>query len=710
MANTNHSDPSDRRPRSMDLPAELLVFICHHLSLKDIKNWSYTRKHFYYHLLPILHLKDSEQEHKAAVWACRHRLFNVLDRALVAGSDVNHKYHLTRVPMVTPEKHYTWPLQQLPTLLHIATYYDLIDVMRFLLSRGANAKATKRPNFDGCTIFAEPMWLVRSPEAVNTLMSSMEEKRRLLQYSIINMVREWASLSTIETALDYACDFDSHGAHERAYDILVLACRNHRIDVFDLVAKWLHFDNESELGTFHDDTIGSALLPSALPMNENTIHQIIDRVFRLLNREPSTYLNKSRRCSGFTGISVWMGSLLVSSIEPWVPVSVTRRLLDVGMDPHARRLWPSCYRGHHERWTPRPSFTTPDMPKPRYIMGSTWQLSGTPLSYCLALRTMTVTARHQEVNREKAQILLEYGAGFEREGYPASFMLSTVTWPYSTRKIVDRISSLCGDYIFGQRNKYGETHLSSLLSWLSHSRQDDIWALHIARLLHRLLDIDQYKAHLTIIIGRHTLSAEIHQNLSIQPECQKGVIAIMDVLLKHGSCVNTKDTDGMSLLHWAAKLGSMERVSFLIDRGANIRDIDNHGFSPLHLASQFDIGDLNPSQSQGRVDIVRKLTDEGQTPLFIACQALSYSLVTELLCLGANILEDNYGRSPQDVVRHTDSQHITGHLFGGIYGGGDYIYDPQELVLKILNNPRARQEYRLPGYIGPDAINFLREP
>ncbi|OTA63155.1 ankyrin, partial [Hypoxylon sp. EC38] len=102
------------------------------------------------------------------------------------------------------------------------------------------------------------------------------------------------------------------------------------------------------------------------------------------------------------------------------------------------------------------------------------------------------------------------------------------------------------------------------------------------------------------------------------------------ILFRHGSSVNTKDADGRSLLHWAAKLCAIDRIQFLLERDAKIDDVDNRGFTALHFACQMNVEDVDvdPEQDHRRADIVRYLflkgadlnakNNEGITPLFLA--------------------------------------------------------------------------------------------
>ncbi|KAI1409076.1 ankyrin [Hypoxylon sp. FL1857] len=719
---SNHSEPITPEPRSFALPFELLDAICNQLSCQDIKNWSFVCRHFYFKLLPVLHHRDSkqDQQHRAAPWACRYGQLNVLASALNAGTDVNHKF-----PRLVRDGHHGTvyirdvrrPPESFPTLLHIATYYDQIDAIKFLISHGADTKA------DGS--WFEPLgcpksiFFARSPEAVDLLIPSVSSEDSTFFISF--MIEEWASSSTIETALAHIGSIDPQDAGI----LLETACKYHRIDIFDLLVRHLRIGRDPDQELYPYFMINVALMPLALPMSES-ISQIIDRVSALpIKKSLSVYIDQPMiNFRNLLSYNLYSRiSLLQLSMEPWVPVSATARLLQLGADPHVRRSWPSSdlffplyYR---RRW---PTVAPP-------ILGTRWQKSGTALGYALALTLMDNTSHYQRDNRQKAHLLLEHGAGFETTGYPVSFILTTVTWPFTTRTKMDRIQSLCGDIMLQQRNKYGETHLSSLLSWLSHGQSEkgkygtkrpiEVFASDIACLVHVLLQTDKANTYLTTaatggpskgllpieIICRYPVPKIYKNRRKYQHSYHQRVLEIIDVLLRHGSCVDTKDADGQSLLHWAAKAGDVDQVRFLLERGAEVGNIDNFGFTALHFACQMNVEDIDPEQGQRRVSIIRHLlrngadlnatTNEGITPLFLACQTLSTEIVTELLSLGAVTLESNDGMSPRDAVNLAESQYIDYHLgeLGAMshilfeLGDTDYVYDPRESVLSILDSP-----------------------
>ncbi|CAH3194929.1 unnamed protein product [Porites evermanni] len=75
----------------------------------------------------------------------------------------------------------------------------------------------------------------------------------------------------------------------------------------------------------------------------------------------------------------------------------------------------------------------------------------------------------------------------------------------------------------------------------------------------------------------------------------------VDVLLRNGANVESGSAFGQKPLHYAVSRASPELVMTLITKGkANLNGLDNHRFSPLHLATQ-----------RGRLDIIKILIEHG---------------------------------------------------------------------------------------------------
>jgi ankyrin repeat protein len=128
-------------------------------------------------------------------------------------------------------------------------------------------------------------------------------------------------------------------------------------------------------------------------------------------------------------------------------------------------------------------------------------------------------------------------------------------------------------------------------------------------------------------------------------ENQSGII---DALIASGADINSKNADGYTLLHEAAKNREHpELTTFLISKGASVDAQSNDKSTPLHIAA------LNCNRGACEVLIskgarVNTRTDKGQTPLHLACQLFANPDTLELLLSkGADVnARDNDGQTP----------------------------------------------------------------
>lgn len=70
--------------------------------------------------------------------------------------------------------------------------------------------------------------------------------------------------------------------------------------------------------------------------------------------------------------------------------------------------------------------------------------------------------------------------------------------------------------------------------------------------------------------------------------CVVGRLDIISFLINKGANIKAKDKNGLTPLHYVARFGkspkSLKLMSLLIDKGASINEPCNDGFTPLHLA------------------------------------------------------------------------------------------------------------------------------
>jgi len=66
--------------------------------------------------------------------------------------------------------------------------------------------------------------------------------------------------------------------------------------------------------------------------------------------------------------------------------------------------------------------------------------------------------------------------------------------------------------------------------------------------------------------------------------CDKGYLDIATLLIEKGCNINEKDNDGYTPLHIACNKGNLDMVKLLIEKGCNINEKNNNGNTPLHTA------------------------------------------------------------------------------------------------------------------------------
>ncbi|KAI0909632.1 ankyrin repeat-containing domain protein [Ustulina deusta] len=116
--------------------------------------------------------------------------------------------------------------------------------------------------------------------------------------------------------------------------------------------------------------------------------------------------------------------------------------------------------------------------------------------------------------------------------------------------------------------------------------------------------------------------------------------------------VNQKNDlfNGITALHWAAQLDSVDAAALLISNGANLELMDFDGFTPLHHAA-----------GGGSIDVLKLLIKQGActkplalpgnpTALMLACSEDHVEVAKHLLRLERNIMENSLGGNIVDMA------------------------------------------------------------
>ncbi len=160
-------------------------------------------------------------------------------------------------------------------------------------------------------------------------------------------------------------------------------------------------------------------------------------------------------------------------------------------------------------------------------------------------------------------------------------------------------------------------------------------------------------------------------------------------LLKRKANPNYIQSDGYTLLHWAAQEGFVKVAKLLVQYGADVNASDDNQMTPLYNSAGRDFkmvktlielgADVNKHQPNGvalhnavsweSTEIVEFLLahgakpniadDEGQTPLFFAASAENLEIAKLLIAHGANkTVKDNNGKTPLDTIADKKAEAI----------------------------------------------------
>jgi ankyrin repeat protein len=162
---------------------------------------------------------------------------------------------------------------------------------------------------------------------------------------------------------------------------------------------------------------------------------------------------------------------------------------------------------------------------------------------------------------------------------------------------------------------------------------------------------------------------------------------LVRTLLKNGTSVNERDTDGRTALIIASGLGDTDMVQLLLENGADPNMIDNNGgTSPLHECVQ-----------NGNIDVARLLLDHGaridmqsasigHTALMDAVWNKRLNMVRYLLSRGANLnIKSPRGYTAMDIAKKDNIKEIIAAL-NEEEAKRDAIIKQQKLMAAVQKN------------------------
>ncbi|GLD95543.1 hypothetical protein PINS_up004220 [Pythium insidiosum] len=127
-------------------------------------------------------------------------------------------------------------------------------------------------------------------------------------------------------------------------------------------------------------------------------------------------------------------------------------------------------------------------------------------------------------------------------------------------------------------------------------------------------------------------------------------VASAVVLIDHGATLSSKNSSGMTALHYAASTGNAGIVSLLISRGADVNETDSRGATALHWAV-FEGFQYTAMLLVGHGADQSICDSERQTALMIASALGDAFLAKQLVIEGAPLgVQDKHGRTAVDIA------------------------------------------------------------
>jgi len=158
------------------------------------------------------------------------------------------------------------------------------------------------------------------------------------------------------------------------------------------------------------------------------------------------------------------------------------------------------------------------------------------------------------------------------------------------------------------------------------------------------------------------------------------------------SDVNKKDDSGATPLHWASGEGNIDCVELFLDKKANVNAVDFGGETPLHWAA------LNGHKTVIEMLLdkgaaINKQSDNGYTPLHNATINSHASCISSLLNRGADpSIKDKQGKTPKDIAVERKYTQLIDYFNAGKRETLDVINSLESEVLKLRDELKNLKE------------------
>jgi len=159
--------------------------------------------------------------------------------------------------------------------------------------------------------------------------------------------------------------------------------------------------------------------------------------------------------------------------------------------------------------------------------------------------------------------------------------------------------------------------------------------------------------------------------------------ALVEFLISKGADINLKSAEGMTALHWTMMRGNPEIARMLLDKGADITITDDYGCTALFYTPRKDIAEMmiakgaDVNARSGVIFVYRdSKSDEGWTPLHMACRRINKTVVEVLIANGADVnAESKNGKTAISVVKE----------------GPGHVKDYDKQIIELLRKHGAKE-------------------
>ncbi|MBR9853330.1 MAG: ankyrin repeat domain-containing protein [Algicola sp.] len=145
------------------------------------------------------------------------------------------------------------------------------------------------------------------------------------------------------------------------------------------------------------------------------------------------------------------------------------------------------------------------------------------------------------------------------------------------------------------------------------------------------------------------------------------------LLSLEGNPVDKNTHDSRIYLHWAAYAGKIEMVSYLLEKGSSVTDLDSHGYTPLAFAA--NSGQKNPElyntfEKHG-INLTKEKSDQGANLLLLVAPSLNSEKELKFF-LNKGLKLDSKDDSGNGIFNYAAKKGNTDFLDLLIKKGGDY--------------------------------------